>query len=194
MSALKATLPDLEAALEARQFKESKQLLKTAQNQFQQLDGRNRRGFQARMQLLAGQFRELSDWQGFATEPKQVSLCEQMEYLAEQPIEPEAKAERIKELQSEWRELGGSSDWARGAGSVASDKVYEPRKAYFEAKSDLKQANLQKRQAICDQLLSWTTQMDAIDWKGAERITRLPGSGNRPGPWTSATTGKSSAF
>jgi hypothetical protein len=173
MSALKATLPDLEAALEARQFKESKQLLKTAQNQFQQLDGRNRRGFQARIQLLAGQFRELSDWQGFATEPKQVSLCEQMEYLAEQPIEPEAKAERIKELQSEWRELGGSSDralWSRF--KAASDKAYEPCKAYFEAKSDLKQANLQKRQAICDQLATFLDNADwtAIDWKGAERI------------------------
>ncbi|WP_289128016.1 DUF349 domain-containing protein, partial [uncultured Marinobacter sp.] len=173
MSALKATLPDLEAALEARQFKESKQLLKTAQNQFQQLDGRNRRGFQARMQLLAGQFRELSDWQGFATEPKQVSLCEQMEYLAEQPMEPEAKAERIKELQSEWRELGGSSDralWSRF--KAASDKAYEPCKAYFEAKSDLKKANLQKRQAICDQLATFLDNADwtAIDWKGAERI------------------------
>ncbi|HLV77186.1 MAG TPA: DUF349 domain-containing protein [Marinobacter sp.] len=173
LDALKATLPDLEAALEARQYKESKQLLKIAQSQFQQLDSRHKRGLQPRMQLLAGQFRELSDWQGFATEPKQVSLCEQMEYLAEQPMEPEAKAERIKELQNEWRELGGSSDralWARF--KAASDKAYEPCKAYFEAKSDLKQANLRKREEICDQLTAFIAQADwqTIDWKGAERI------------------------
>lgn len=172
-AALKGVLPELEAALEAKQYKESKQLLKTAQNQFQQLDGRHRKEFQARMHLLAGQFRELSDWQGFATEPKQIALCEQMEYLAEQPIDPEAKAERIKELQTEWRDLGGSSDralWTRF--KTASDQAYEPCKAYFQAKSSLKQANIQKREAICSELETFLHNADwsSIDWKAAERI------------------------
>ncbi len=173
VDALQASLPELEAALEAKLFKESKQLLKQAQNQFQQLDQRHRKPLQARMQLLAGQFRDLSDWQGFATEPKQIALCEQMEYLAEQPMEPEAKAERIKELQNDWRGLGGSSDrvlWSRF--KTASDAAYEPCKAYFEAKSGLKQANLEKRRAICDQLDGFLTHADwsVIDWKAAERI------------------------
>ncbi|KPQ27613.1 MAG: protein of Unknown Function containing DUF349 domain [Marinobacter excellens HL-55] len=173
VDALQASLPELEAALEAKLFKESKQLLKQAQHQFQQLDQRHRKPLQARMQLLAGQFRDLSDWQGFATEPKQIALCEQMEYLAEQPMEPEAKAERIKELQNDWRGLGGSSDrvlWSRF--KTASDAAYEPCKAYFEAKSGLKQANLEKRRAICDQLDGFLTHADwsIIDWKAAERI------------------------
>lgn len=171
--ALQASLPELEVALEARLFRESKQLLKRAQNQFQQLDQRHRKPLQARMQLLTAQFRELSDWQGFATEPKQIALCEQMEHLAEQPIEPEAKAERIKELQNEWRDLGGSSDrtlWSRF--KTASDAAYEPCKVYFEAKSGLKQANLNKRGAICDQLEAFVASADwsVIDWKAAERI------------------------
>ncbi len=170
---LKTTMDKLESALEAKQFRESRQLLKSAQNQFRDLDRRHAKPFQARMQLLTGQFRELSDWQGFATEPKQIALCEQMEYLAEQPMEPEAKAERIKELQSEWRELGGSSDralWTRF--KTASDRAFEPCKAYFEAKSGLKQANLEKRQAICSELETFIENADwsTIDWKGAERI------------------------
>ncbi|MDX1818460.1 MAG: DUF349 domain-containing protein [Marinobacter sp.] len=170
---LQNLIEKLESALEAKQFRESRQLLKSAQTQFKQLDRRHARPFQARMQLLAGQFRELSDWQGFATEPKQIALCEQMEYLANQPMEPEAKAERIKELQNEWRELGGSSDrtlWSRF--KAASDKAFEPCKAYFEAKSGLKQANLEKRQAICDELETFLTHADwnNVDWKGAERI------------------------
>ncbi|QBM16584.1 hypothetical protein MARI_06670 [Marinobacter sp. JH2] len=170
---LKAALPELETALEARQFKESKQLFKTTQNLFQQLDHAHRRNLQARMQLLTGQFRELSDWQGFATEPKQIALCEQMEYLAEQPMDPEAKAERIKELQGEWRNLGGSSDrtlWTRF--KAASDQAYEPCKVYFEAKSDLKQANLDKRKAICNELSNFLENTDwaSTDWKAIERI------------------------
>lgn len=170
---LEATIAALEEALDAKQLKESKQLLKTAQQQHRSLDHRHGKPFQARMQLLAGQLRELSDWQGFATEPKQIALCEQMEYLADQPMEPEAKAERIKELQNEWRGLGGSSDralWARF--KEASDKAYEPCKAYFSAKSGLKHANLEKRQAICDELENFLNAADwsSIEWKAAEKI------------------------
>lgn len=170
---LEADLEQLEQALEAKQLKESKQLFKTAQQHFRDLDHRHGKPYQARMQLLTGQLRELSDWQGFATEPKQIALCEQMEYLADQPMDPEAKAERIKELQNEWRDLGGSSDrslWSRF--KAASDKAYEPCKAYFSAKSGLKQANLEKRSAICEQLESFLDNADwtTIDWKAAERI------------------------
>ena len=170
---LETDLKKLEDALEAKQLKESKQLFKTAQQHFRDMDQRYAKPFQARIQLLNGQLRELSDWQGFATEPKQISLCEQMEYLADQPMDPEAKAERIKELQNEWRDLGGSSDrslWSRF--KAASDKAYEPCKAYFSAKSGLKQANLEKRSAICEQLESFLNNADwsSIDWKAAERI------------------------
>lgn len=170
---LETDLEKLEAALEAKQLKESKQLFKTAQQHLRDLDQRHAKPYQARVQLLNGQLRELSDWQGFATQPKQIALCEQMEYLAEQPMDPEAKAERIKELQNEWRDLGGSSDrnlWSRF--KAASDKAYEPCKAYFSAKSGLKQANLEKRSAICEQLESFLNNADwsSIDWKAAERI------------------------
>lgn len=173
---LEQTLTQLEAALEARQLRESRQWFKTAQNQYRELDSGRQRHYQPRLQLLGGQLRELSDWQGFATEPKQISLCEQMEYLADQPMEPELKAEKIKELQNEWKALGGSSDrplWNRF--KAASDKAFEPCKEYFSAKSGLKQVNLQKRTAICDELAAFLDTADwaAVDWKQVERIHRV---------------------
>jgi len=163
----------LEMALEAKQLKTSRQLLKATQHHLKSLDHHHARAFQARIQLLTGQLHELSDWQGFATEPKQITLCEQMEYLAEQPMEPEAKAEHIKNLQNEWRSLGGSSNrdlWTRF--KKASDQAYEPCKAYFSAKSGLKQANLEKRQLICSELESFLDNADwtTIDWKAVEKI------------------------
>ncbi|MDI9245170.1 DUF349 domain-containing protein [Marinobacter sp. CHS3-4] len=171
--ALSQTLTELEKTLEAQQLKESKQLFKTAQQQVKKLDRRHAQPLQPRIQLLGGQLRELTDWQGFATRPKQEALCEQMEYLKDQPMEPEAKAERIKEIQNEWRELGGSSDrelWNRF--KQASDLAFEPCKEYFSAKSGLKQANLETRKAIVEQLRTFLDNADwqAIDWKGAERI------------------------
>ena len=170
---LRQVLDKLEEALESKQLKESRQHFKAAQQLAKGLDHRHGKSLQPRMHLLGGQLRELTDWQGFATRPKQESLCEQMEYLANQPMEPEAKAERIKELQNEWRGLGGSSDrdlWSRF--KQASDQAYEPCKAYFSAKSGLKQANLETRKAICDQLGTFLDNADwsSIDWKAAERI------------------------
>jgi len=169
------TLDQLEQALEARQLKESRQLFKKAQQLQKALNKANARSHQARLQLLGGQLRELNDWQGFATGPKQLALCEQMEYLADQPMDPEAKAERIKELQNEWRELGGSSDrtlWDRF--KKASDAAYEPCKAYFAAKSGLKQTNLDKRSTICDELETFlnNTDLSRSDWKAIDQILR----------------------
>jgi hypothetical protein len=170
---LRQVLDKLEEVLKAKQLKESRQHFKAVQQLAKGLDHRHGKSLQPRMHLLGGQLRELTDWQGFATRPKQESLCEQMEYLANQPMEPEAKAERIKELQNEWRGLGGSSDrdlWSRF--KQASDQAYEPCKAYFSAKSGLKQANLETRKTICDQLGTFLDNADwnNIDWKAAERI------------------------
>lgn len=172
---LKATLDTLEQALEADRLKDSRQLFKKAQQQHKALSQHNGRALNARLQLLGGRLRELNDWQGFATQPKQEALCEQMEYLAEQPIEPETKAERIRELQHEWRNLGGSSDrnlWTRF--KQASDRAYEPCKAYFAAKSGLKQNNLQKREVICDELQVFVDNSDwqSVDWKAVDQILR----------------------
>lgn len=164
---------ELDSALEDKQLKPAKQLLKNAQQISKKLDSRHQKPFVARMQLFQGQVNELDDWQGFATTPKQIALCEQMDHLATQPIDPEVKAAHIKELQEEWKNLGGSSDrllWARFRQS--SDAAYEPCKAYFAAKSDLKDANLATRQLICRQLQEFVAQANwlTIDWKVAERI------------------------
>lgn len=172
-AALGGFIKELDSALENKQLKAAKQLLKNAQQITKKLDARHQKPFSARLQLLQGQVNELNDWQGFAIEPKQISLCEQMENLAAQPVEPEAKAAHIKQLQEEWKVLGGSSDrllWARF--TQASDAAYEPCKAYFAAKSDLKHANLATRQLICQQLQEFVAHADwtSVNWKMAERI------------------------
>lgn len=172
---LEQTLARLEETLEAHQLKESRQILKQAQGLHRQLPGREGNRYRARIQRLSGQVRELGDWKGFATEPKQTALCEQMEYLADQPMEPEAKADRIQELQQEWRDLGGSPNrdlWQRFR--AASDKAFEPCRAYFEARSDLKKVHLQKRRIICDELQRYldVTDWTQVDWKAAEQIEK----------------------
>src|SRR5690606_2166878 len=109
------------------------------------------------------------------SQPKQLDLCARMEHLAEQHLDPQVKAHRIKELQDEWRALGGSSDqnlWHRF--KTASDEAYKPCQAFFAEQDLLKQANLEQRERICEQLEAFLGQIDwaRVDWKALEKINR----------------------
>lgn len=169
------TIDNLEKKLEERSLKASSQLFKDLQKQLQQLPHQVEQSYQGKLKLLHGRLQELRDWQGFVTQPKQIELCERMEHLAEQHLDPQIKANRIKELQAEWRALGGSSDqalWSRF--KTASDKAYEPCQEFFVEQERLKQANLEKRQEIRDHLQTFLNQVnwENVDWKAMDRISR----------------------
>ncbi len=172
---LQELMDELDGTLEEKVLKTSVRLFKEVQHLFGELDEHHQRNMQARMHLLGKQLQELKDWQGFVTRPKQIELCEHMEYLAGQHMEPEAKAQKIRELQHEWRELGGSSDqklWQRF--KHASDQAYAPCHEYFGARLELKHANVHKRQIIVDQLAEFLENIDwdQCQWKAVERIQR----------------------
>jgi len=131
--------------------------------------------YRDRIAALGRELGELRDWQGFAVRPKQEALCEQMTYLAGQHMEPEAKAARIRELQKEWRDLGGSPDqtlWQQF--KQAADEAYAPCLEYFAEKNKLKAANVAKRETICQQLTEFLDNADwqNCDWKAVEEIHR----------------------
>ena len=173
--ALERTLDDLEAALEQRQLKPSREAFRKAQKLQDQLPGKVAQRHQARVTRLGRELQELRDWLGFAARPKLESLCEQMEYLADQPMEPETKASHIRELQQSWYDLGGTPDqqlWQRF--KDAADRAYEPCHQYFSEKNRLKEANLDKRQHIVDQLQEFLDNLDwsSCDHKAVDRIQR----------------------
>lgn len=172
---LERTLDALEQSLEEHQLKPSREHLRKAQKLQDQLPAKEARQHQARITRLGRQLQELRDWLGFAARPKLESLCEQMEYLAEQPMEPEAKAEHIHDLQQQWYELGGTPDqqlWQRF--KEATDRAYEPCHEYFSEKKRLKSANLEKRQYIVEQLQEFVDNLDwrSCDCKAVDRIQR----------------------
>ena len=172
---LKTTLDKLEGTLEQHQLKPSRQQFRHAQKLQDHLPERQARQHQARMTRLGRQLQELRDWLGFAARPKLEALCEQMEYLAEQPMEPETKAEHIRELQHSWHDLGGTPDqdlWQRF--KEATDRAYEPCHEYFAEKNRLKSANLAKREYIVEQLQEFVDNLDwsSCDYKAVDRIQR----------------------
>lgn len=132
-----------------------------------------------RFQGLSEALKELQDWHNFAAEPKKEALCERMEALIEEPLDPEEKANAIQALHHEWRELMSSDQEADQAlwdrFKAASDAAYEPCREHFKELDAERAAKLEERQALCaqlDALLEKTQQEEAPDWHGLFTIRR----------------------
>lgn len=109
-----------------------------------------------KIENIQPQLAELRDWHAFATGPKKGELCEVMEKLSAEPMEPLARAKKVRELQQQWRELLASDptaddeSWERF--KKASDIAYKPCLEYYAEKDKVRAENLQKRQRICETL------------------------------------------
>ncbi len=131
---------------------------------------------EARMDKLRPQLDELRDWHAFAAEPKKRDLCERMEALAEQDMDPGEKASAIQALHTEWQDLMSSDQeqdqelWDRFR--EASDRAYEPCREHFRELDREKAENLERKQALCDQLAEFIEKQDwdRADWPAVWEI------------------------
>jgi len=123
------------------------------------------------LQQLDTKLNELRDWKSFSVTPKRVELMEEMESLVGSTLEPATLAERIKNLQEEWRTLGKGAgenleaDWQRF--HEAAQKAYQPCREYFEAQALVRQENLQRRQALLERLAAFEAEhnWEQPDWR-----------------------------
>lgn len=171
----RSLLDRLDAAVLEGSVREASLLFRELSRLLEQLPESGSSDLIQHLRLEQKRLDELRDWVRFATRPKQEDLIQRMEQLAAASLEPHVKAEKIRDLQREWKELGGSSDaamWQRF--KAASDAAYEPCKAFFSEENQLKAVNLARREEIVEQL---TTYLDGVDWskadwKAAEMINR----------------------
>ena len=123
------------------------------------------------LQNLDTRLNELKDWKSFSVAPKRVELMEEMESLVGSTLDPPVLADRIKGLQEEWRTLSKGAgenleaDWQRF--HEASQKAYQPCRDYFEAQSQVRQENLQRREALLGRLVAFETEhnWEQPDWR-----------------------------
>lgn len=131
-----------------------------------------------RLQSIGEQVRELKSWAGFAVLPKKESLLAAMRALADQVIDPDDKADRIKALQDEWKALGVADPVAEQPlweqFKAASDAAFEPCRQYFAAQRETRSENLRKRVALCEQLEQYAAGIKPpVDWKNHDAIMRV---------------------
>jgi exonuclease SbcC len=169
-------LSQLEAAINNADNKKAREFHDRARDTLKKLDQKNAHAFDGKLHLLAGQLRDLQDWQSFAAMPKLEELCLAMEKMIGVELPPLQKADAVRELQLEWRTIKAPADkqahalWERF--KQASDKAWEPCAAHYEKEKQLRAFNLQQRQAICEALEQFFTAQDwgNADWKAVTRI------------------------
>jgi hypothetical protein len=167
-------LSQLEEMLESGATDAARKLQVKIRSNLDKLDGQESKSLEQQFHLLHKQVSEFEDWRQYATDPKRLSLVEEMEKLIEAPIPPQQKAQAVKQLQQEWKQLGKARNtqqiWKQF--KQAADKAYAPCKIYFQQQAELRAHNLNQRRNICEQLKQFIAQTDwnNADWKAVEQI------------------------
>ncbi|MDV7394770.1 DUF349 domain-containing protein, partial [Arthrospira platensis SPKY1] len=106
----KQLLEQLDAAVEEGAVKQARPLMRELSDILRALPESRKKDLMQQLVLEQKRLDELRDWMGFAARPKMEELIARMRGLAEQSLDPRTKASRVRELQNEWKQLGGTSD------------------------------------------------------------------------------------
>ncbi|WP_096087160.1 DUF349 domain-containing protein [Agaribacterium haliotis] len=119
---------------------------------------------------------KLADWHAYTTRPKLEALCEQIGALAEQPLNAEQQAEKIRQLQNQWKSLSKGSDgqyqelWETF--KEKADQAYEVCKKHYGELDAERQQKAKEHQALSEQLQTYYQQYDwqRADWSAVEKL------------------------
>ena len=130
------------------------------------------------VQKLDTSLGDLKAWKEHAVAPKRAELIQDMESLVGAALEPQALAERIRQLQEDWKTVSkgvlsdSDADWQRF--HQAAERAYQPCREHFEAQAKLRQANAGKRRAILERLSAFEAAQsgDTADWRAFATVLR----------------------
>ncbi len=135
-------------------------------------------GIEERLQACAGRLGELRDWRRWGAHQAREQLCATAESLIGLEAQPTEIAQRIQQVREAWKALDHHEGTALKAlwkrFNAACERAYAPCQAYFEAQAQERRQNLDKKQALCEQLEQFetTTDWQQVDWREADRLRR----------------------
>ena len=127
---------------------------------------------------LDAKLNELKQWKDFAVAPKRAELITEMEALIGSTEPPKALAERIKQLQEDWKAISkgivsdSQADWQRF--HQAAETAYQPCRVYFDAQAKQRQENLQQRRVLLERLNNFEAAHSGEhpDWRAIAAVLR----------------------
>lgn len=174
-----AAIPSIEPQLEAGQLKAAKTLYAELDTKLQALKAiENRqelRDVAEQLHSIRPALQDLAKWQHWGNNRQRRELCERVEALIEQDIEPEALAEQIKAAQAAWKQLE-QSEKTRGDKRRASPalwhrfqaacrKAWEPCAEHFEQKKQRRNARLEQIEQTINELTAFADKTKQFDEK-----------------------------
>ena len=136
------------------------------------------RPFSTDLAELGSRVRDLREWRTYAQAPQRESLCEQIEELAANPLEPHDQMRTVKSLRDQWNQLGPAETRSdrdlRRRFDRAAEQAFEPCRTYFKEQAERRTFNLEQRKSIVAALEGFleNNDWDNADWRGVERILR----------------------
>ena len=111
-----------------------------------------------------GRIRELRDWHHWSNDKIRKQLIGEMEILPETDLHPDAILDRIKSLQSQWKDLEKSEQipgdshyhaapWMWRKFSAAGHKAFEATKPFLEKRDEIRDRHLQVLKKLCSELV-----------------------------------------
>lgn|GEM_PF-3280177 len=179
LASVVAAIPDIEPQLEAGQLQAAKKLYAELDTKLQALKAiENRqelRDVAEQLHSIRPALQDLAKWQHWGNNRQRRELCERVEALIEQDIEPEALAEQIKAAQAAWKQLE-QSETTRGDKRRASPalwhrfqtacrKAWEPCAEHFEQKKQRRSARLEQIEQTINELTAFADKTKQFDEK-----------------------------
>jgi Domain of Unknown Function (DUF349) len=131
----------------------------------------------SQVQQLDLKLNELKEWKDYAVAPKRTELIEEMEALIGSTYKPRVLADRIKQLQDDWKTISkgiisdSEADWQRF--QQASVTAYQPCREYFETQAKQRHANLEQRKGVLARLQAFeSAQAEHPDWRAVAAVLR----------------------
>lgn len=136
-------------------------------------------GITNKLEQLDETMTKLGDWHDFAVTPKKEALVEQMTGLQTSELAPDDLADKIHNLQDEWKVLckGGQNQdeelWQ--AFQKSADIAFEPCKKHFAAQAEVREENAQARKQLTLQLEQYheAYNWEQAVWKDVEQTLRV---------------------
>ncbi|HEY7772143.1 MAG TPA: DUF349 domain-containing protein [Marinagarivorans sp.] len=136
-------------------------------------------GLANKLEQLDQTIAKLGDWHDFAVTPKKQALVEKMTALQNSELAPDDLADKIHELQDEWKLLckGGQNQdeelWQ--AFQNSADIAFEPCKKHFAEQAEMREKKATERRELIAQLEQYhdAYDWDKAIWKDVEQTLRV---------------------
>lgn len=174
VDSVNAEIPKLEASLKEGASKSAVLMERRIRNLILRLPENSRRKHFDDLAPYAAELKQFMTWKSFATQPKREQLCQEIEALRDNPLEPSQHFETVKSLRHSWNALGPPSskdDIAlQHRYDLAAEEAWKVCEAWFEEQHEERKANGEKKLALARELETVVAETNwaEADWKSIQ--------------------------